>query len=527
MNINKRICVSYKSAKTLILLEEHDSISSVIAASLQKLKLPTERSSNYHLVLERFDCMIESVEEMRDNDVVILRQHAESSMALDGDRLDIETDNVSNLNDEDPETFPVGTSRATTRRKVQKSKENPKSRYDAVAEQFDEELKDGNDEYLSDHHSSFNSKDDSSYDDFSEEYYVSEDDDMFDEGEDNRFNEDEDDRFNDSEDGRINQDERYSLDSNSKLTNDVDGDKSKKEDYEEVRIEEIKENVYASRQVLQQEVDRWAVALNFRVRYDTAEKYLTKEDCMASTLICSEKNCPFYLRYKTDGKNGPYKLSDFWNLHNHKLSRNDNGRDVSPEIYKRIKDLKDNVKDCVKLTAMINEEYDKKFSVETIRHQVRKIKDELYGIPSKDAQTLLTLLANDAEERGYFFKEQTIENQLCKICFMTLRMIQLANMYADVLILDTTHKTNRFNLPLLDIIVVDNLGRSCTIFVGLLNNQTIESFVWALEAFRENLNRQPNLILSDEDEALLSGIFVVFPSLYFKLLNKSFLRLRI
>ena len=91
---------------------------------------------------------------------------------------------------------------------------------------------------------------------------------------------------------------------------------------------------------------------------------------------------------------------------------------------------------------------------------------------------------------------------------MTTRMVSLANTFSDVLILDTTHKTNRFNLPLLDIIVINNLGRSCTCFVALLENQKKESILWALKAFKEKLTQTPKVIFSDEDEAILGNIIL-------------------
>lgn len=91
---------------------------------------------------------------------------------------------------------------------------------------------------------------------------------------------------------------------------------------------------------------------------------------------------------------------------------------------------------------------------------------------------------------------------------MTPCMIQLANICNDVIIIDTTHKTNRFNMPMLDVIIIDNLGRSRTIFVALLDSQKIDSFKWALESLKEKLSMNPPVIFSDEDEALLSGRYI-------------------
>ena len=71
-------------------------------------------------------------------------------------------------------------------------------------------------------------------------------------------------------------------------------------------------------------------------------------------------------------------------------------------------------------------------------------------------------------------------------------------------------------------IVVDNLGRSCPIFIGLLDDQTIGSFVWALETFRDNLTQMPTVIRSDEDDAILSGKILFCWLTNFKLSSRYF-----
>jgi len=148
------------------------------------------------------------------------------------------------------------------------------------------------------------------------------------------------------------------------------------------------------------------------------------------------------------------------------------------------------------------------FSKDVIRYTVKKIQKEDLGCPTQDAQKFVDLLSEDSEKRQYFFKIQKNANhQLENVCFMTHKMKMLANQFLDVIILDATHKTNRFNLPLLDIIVVDQFGKSRTCFIALLCNQKEESFIWALEFFKLNLDKEPVVIFSDEDEALVSGNF--------------------
>jgi len=73
---------------------------------------------------------------------------------------------------------------------------------------------------------------------------------------------------------------------------------------------------------------------------------------------------------------------------------------------------------------------------------------------------------------------------------MTNRMQKLTEFFCDVAIIETTHKSNRFNLPLMDIIVINNLGKSCTVFLSLLESQTYEPYKWALGILKHPLEKR-------------------------------------
>ena len=77
-------------------------------------------------------------------------------------------------------------------------------------------------------------------------------------------------------------------------------------------------------------------------------------------MTCSKENCPFFLQFKTEEVNKPYKLVEYWNQHDHVLIRKDTGRDITSDIFNKIKDLKNSVTDNVKLTSLINKELKKK-----------------------------------------------------------------------------------------------------------------------------------------------------------------------
>ena len=167
--------------------------------------------------------------------------------------------------------------------------------------------------------------------------------------------------------------------------------------------------------------------------------------------------------------------------------------------------------DALTITDIINKDYEKKFHWRTIYYQLKKITDIDFGKPNEDSLKLIQILEQDSAMRGGFSKiEKNQKDELLRFSLMTKRMIKLANNFNDVIIIDTTHKSNRFNMPLLDIVVINNLGKTSTCFFSLLNDQRHESFCWALEQFKSKLTKNPSVIFSDDEEALTQGIFLIF-----------------
>ena len=217
-------------------------------------------------------------------------------------------------------------------------------------------------------------------------------------------------------------------------------------------------------------------------------------------------NCGFYLQFRTNIDTNAYKFYEYNNIHNHFLETYDNSTAITEEIQDKIEFLKSTNADVSTITDIINQDFKVNFHWRTIYYQLKKIKEIEYGKPSKESEKLAELLEKDSETRGGFCRlERNKENELLRFCCMTKRMIKIANTFNDVIIIDATHKSNRFNMPLLDIVVINNMGKTSTCFFSLLNNQTYESFHWALEQFKGKLEQSPAIIFSDEEEALTQG----------------------
>jgi len=200
-------------------------------------------------------------------------------------------------------------------------------------------------------------------------------------------------------------------------------------------------------------------------------------------------------------------LKEFHNKHNHELSKHDGKDRITPEILQGIKNLRGACKNDGALTEAINKQYGTNFKTQTIHYQTKLLEEGDNGPPSQDAETLRKALKEDCFKHKYFYKEKIINNQLKSLFFMTKRMKLLAETFNDVVFLDSTHKTNRFNLPLLDAVIINNFGKTSTIFWGLLENEKEDSFVWALNNFKSAIGKTPKLVFTDEDDGLINGKF--------------------
>ena len=82
----------------------------------------------------------------------------------------------------------------------------------------------------------------------------------------------------------------------------------------------------------------------------------------------------------------------------------------------------------------------------------------------------------------------------------------LSKYFTDFVLVDTTYKRNRFNLPLVNVVGVDNFGRTIMLAFGILSNETLESYNWFFHWLREGWGKNPKVFLCDEDAAIIQGM---------------------
>lgn len=109
------------------------------------------------------------------------------------------------------------------------------------------------------------------------------------------------------------------------------------------------------------------------------------------------------------------------------------------------------------------------------------------------------------------FVELEKQKQLCQYCYhlnenseltfflyQSLKMREIYDKYNDVILIDSTLKKNRFNMPVILIICIDNYGLSRIVAFGLLSYETKVSYNWFIENFKQiTSSKDPLIVFTD------------------------------
>ncbi|KAH1221362.1 Protein FAR1-RELATED SEQUENCE 5 [Glycine max] len=126
-------------------------------------------------------------------------------------------------------------------------------------------------------------------------------------------------------------------------------------------------------------------------------------------------------------------------------------------------------------------------------------------------QHLIKLLERDQYIHWHRLK---IEDVVRDIFWCHPDAVKLCNACNLVFLVDSTYKTNRYRLPLLDVVGVTPTGMTFSIGFAYLEGERINNVIWALERFRGLFLRRdalPGVIVTDRNLTLMNVIKTIFP----------------
>ena len=88
--------------------------------------------------------------------------------------------------------------------------------------------------------------------------------------------------------------------------------------------------------------------------------------------------------------------------------------------------------------------------------------------------------------------------------------VALARRFPSVYLIDCTYKTNRYKMPMMNMIGIASTFSTFNIGFAFLQAETMETYKWALRALSEI--SVPSIIATDRELALINAIPVIFPN---------------
>ena len=148
-------------------------------------------------------------------------------------------------------------------------------------------------------------------------------------------------------------------------------------------------------------------------------------------------------------------------------------------------------------------------------------------------QNTIHALANELDKEGFWSRMQfDADGRVTAVLFAHPDSLKYLQAYPDVLLLDCTYKTNKYGMPLLDMIGVDACQRSFCIAFAFLSGETDDDYAWALDRLRSlydhHCDRLPSVVLTDRCLACMNAVQISFPTSFSLLClwhaNKAVLR---
>ncbi|KAH6777472.1 hypothetical protein C2S51_008784 [Perilla frutescens var. frutescens] len=142
------------------------------------------------------------------------------------------------------------------------------------------------------------------------------------------------------------------------------------------------------------------------------------------------------------------------------------------------------------------------------------------AIEAGDAQTLIDRLFQEGVEDGDFFYRFKLnsDGRLSDVFWRDSMMCEDYHLYGDVVVFDTTYKTNKYGLICAPFVGLNHHKKNVMFGCAFISDEKTETFMWLFEVFKKSMKMKcPVTIFTDQDLAITSALSKVFPDVRHRL----------
>lgn len=238
-----------------------------------------------------------------------------------------------------------------------------------------------------------------------------------------------------------------------------------------------------------------------------------KNEIAARKVVGTKKcGCPFKLK-GMHLKNGEgWKLNVVCGFHNHEVAKgNAYASRLSGEEKSLIGDLTKNMVKPRDILLTLKD-HDQDITIKQVYNARQAFRVSQKG-PITEMQHLMNLMERD--HYVYLERRDDKSDAVRDIFWAHPDAMKLLNVFHIVLIIDSTYMTNKYRLPLVEIVGVTSTDLTFTVAFAYLESKRADDFAWALQKLRVLFFKDdaiPQVIVTDKDISLMNAVQSVFPS---------------
>jgi MULE transposase domain len=221
--------------------------------------------------------------------------------------------------------------------------------------------------------------------------------------------------------------------------------------------------------------------------------------------------CPFKIKGKQHD-DGSWRIEIINYSHNHKALVDETGhpifRQLSVEDIRTVEHMSNSGVPPRQILSYLRQIYPNMPVIPgviySLRHKI--FKERLLG------RSHIRSLLEELGKGGFKYDILNEGGHPSHLFFAHPLSVELTQNFPNIFVMDSTYKTYRYKMSFLDIAGLSCFNTSFCSGFAFLKGQSEEDYTWALKMFSKNLGeKQPKVILTNRENALMNAINVVFP----------------
>jgi hypothetical protein len=231
--------------------------------------------------------------------------------------------------------------------------------------------------------------------------------------------------------------------------------------------------------------------------------------------------CPWKLNATCPKTSGVIKINSFNNHHNHPLTPiirelAPRFRKLTPEMLVDIeKYVNQGRMDSGSIYPLLRHDYpDRPIYKRDLYNAVYQFRQKNNPGDADASQMLQQLLEWKDSEPLWIVKPrlEPVSRKLNSLLWMSPTQRELYGKYNDVVILDTTYNTNKFQMMLCIITVVDNNYKTRIVACAIIEDETLDTYRWIFDTLLTETEVYPGVIFTDSDPSMSRAIKEIYPN---------------